>query len=175
MGLNIESKKQVVAEISEIAATSHSLVAADYSGMTVADMTALRRSAREANVYVRVAKNSLVRRAFEGTDLECVNEQLVGPLLYAMSDEDPGAPARLIRNFAKDNENLVVKVVSVGGQSLAPNEIDRLAEMPTKEEALAMLVGVIQAPISKLVRTLAAPHTKLVCAFAAVKEKKSQE
>ena len=175
MGLNIDSKRKVVEDIAAQASTSLSLVAADFSGLTVADMTALRQSARQENVYLRVAKNSLAKRAFEGTELECVNDHLVGPLVYALSDEDPGAPARVIRNFSKENEKLLVKIVSMGGQNLAPSELDRLAKLPTRDEALAMLVGVIQAPISKLVRTLAAPHTKLVCAFAAVKEQKDQD
>ncbi|MEM9304627.1 MAG: 50S ribosomal protein L10 [Pseudomonadota bacterium] len=172
MALNLEQKKAVVSEISAIVADAHSAVAAEYRGLSVEDLTALRVKARESGVYLRVAKNTLVRRAVEGTEFECMGEQLTGPLIYAFSIEDPGAAARLVKDFAKDHEKLVAKVVAVGGQVFGAEELERLSSLPTKEQALAMLLGVMKAPIEKFVRTLAEPHTKLVRTVAAVRDQK---
>jgi large subunit ribosomal protein L10 len=121
---------------------------------------------------VRVVKNSLAKRAIEGTEFECMSEVLVGPLVLAFSQEDPGAAARVIQDFAKQNDKLVVKVVSIGGKLLAPGDIKRLADMPTKEQAISMLMAVMKAPIEKLARTLAEPHAKLVRTVAAIRDQK---
>lgn len=172
MALNLEEKKAVVAEVSEIAAKAHSAVAAEYSGLTVEAITGLRAKARESSVYLRVVKNTLARRAVEGTAFECMKDALVGPLMLAFSKDDPGAAARVISDFAKTNDKLVVKLVSVGGKLLPPSEISRLASLPTKEQAISMLLSVMNAPIAKFVRTLNEVPGKLVRTVAAIREQK---
>lgn len=172
MALNIEQKKAVVAEIAAIAAKAQSAVAAEYRGLTVEEMTDLRVKARSGGVYLRVAKNTLVRRAVEGTEFECMQEGLTGPLIFAFSQDDPGAAARLIKEFAKDHSKLEAKLVSVGGQMYDASELDRLASLPTREQGLAILMGVMKAPIEKFVRTLAEPQGKLVRTLAAVRDQK---
>ena len=172
MALNLEQKKAIVSEVSEVAQVAHSAVGAEYRGLSVVQLTELRSKARESGVYMRVVKNSLAKRAIEGTDFACMNEALVGPLLLAFSKEDPGAAARVVSDFAKANDKLVVKIVSIGGKLLAPGEISRLAKMPTKEQAISMLMSVMLAPTTKLVRTLAEPHAKLVRTVAAVRDQK---
>lgn len=173
MPLRLEDKKALVAEVNGVAAEALSVVGAEYRGLTVGQMTELRANARKSGVYLRVVKNTLARRAVEGTEFECIQDALKGPLLLAFSQEDPGAAARLVKDFAKDNEKLVPTVVSVGGELLAAGDLERLASLPTREQALAMLLGVMQAPITKLVRTLAEPHAKLVRTVAAVKDAKA--
>jgi len=170
--LTLEEKQAVVAEVAEVARRAHSAVAAEYAGLTVAQMTELRRNAREAGVYMRVVKNTLARRAFEGTELACMGDSLTGPLILALSLEDPGSAARVVSAFAKSNDKLVVRGVAIGGQLLPASAIEQVARLPTKQEALAMLCGVLKAPISKFVRTLNEPHAKLVRAFAAVRDQK---
>jgi len=172
VALNLEQKKAVVAEVAEVAASAHSAIAAEYIGISVEAMTALRAKAREQQVYVRVVKNTLARRAFEGTSFECMNEALVGPLVLAFSQEDPGAAARVISEFAKGNDKLVVKLVSIGGKLLAAGDIKRLAEMPTKEQAISMLMSVMNAPITKLARTMNEVPGKLVRTVAAIRDQK---
>lgn len=176
MALNLEEKQAVVSEIAAIAAKSYSVVAAEYNGMTVAEMTALRNKARSGNVHVCVVKNTLARRAIEGTDFACMQKSLVGPLVLAFSQEDPGGAPRVISDFLKANANtkLVVKAAAIGGNLYPPEEISRLAKLPTKNQALSQLMSVIKAPIQKLVRTLAEPHTKLVRTLAAVKDKNNK-
>ena len=173
MALNLEQKKVVVAELANVAAKAHSLVAAEYSGLTVGQLTELRKKARQAKVFVKVAKNTLVSRAVEGTDYACVKDALVGPMLYAFSEEDPGAAGRLIKEFAKANDKLVPKVVAIGGQMYPGSHVERLASLPTRDQALAMLMGVMLAPITKLVRTLAEPAAKVARAVAAVRDQKA--
>jgi len=172
VALNLDQKKAVVAEVAEVAAVAHSAIAAEYIGLSVEDMTALRVKAREHNVYLRVVKNTLARRAFEGTEYECMSEAMVGPLVLAFSQEDPGAAARVISDFAKENDKLVVKLVSIGGQLLDAGDIKRLANMPTKDQAISMLMSVMNAPVEKLVRTLNEVPTKLVRVVAAVRDQK---
>ena len=172
MALNLSQKKAVVAEVAEVAAEAHSAIAAEYIGLTVEDMTALRVKAREQNVYLRVVKNTLARRAFEGTDFECMSDAMVGPLVLAFSQEDPGAAARVIADFAKGNDKLVVKLVSIGGKLLEAGDIKRLADMPTKDQAISMLMSVMNAPIEKLARTLNEVPSKLVRVIAAVRDQK---
>jgi large subunit ribosomal protein L10 len=172
VALTLEEKKRVVAEVAEVAAEANSAVAAEYCGLTVAEMTELRAKAREADVYLRVVKNTLARRAVEGTAFECLKDALRGPLLLAFSMEDPGAAARLVKEFAKEHEALKPHALAVGGECLPGSEIDRLASLPTREQALAMLMGVMKAPVEKFVRTLAEPHAKLVRTVAAVRDQK---
>ncbi len=172
MALRLEDKKALVAEVNTVAASALSAVIAEYRGLTVAQMTELRSKARASGVYMRVVKNTLARRAVEGTDFECVREALKGPLLLAFSQEDPGAAARVVKDFAKSHDKLVTVSVSVGGQLLPASDLERLASLPTRDEALSMLAGVLKAPISKFVRTLAEPHAKLVRTVAAVRDAK---
>ena len=172
MSLTYEQKKAVVAEVAEVAAGAHSLVAAEYSGLTVDELTELRRESRNNGVYLRVVKNTLARRAFDGTEFACVSDKLVGPLILAFSQADPGAAARVIKDYSKNHDKLVVKLVSIGGQALPASELARLASLPTRDQALSMLLGVMKAPIQKFVRTLAEPHAKMVRTVAAVRDQK---
>ncbi len=157
MALNLEAKKALVAEVNSVAQTAHSVVAAEYRGLTVAQMTALRVAARNAGVYLRVVRNTLARRAVAGTDFECMADRLKGPLVLAFSREDPGAAARVVKAFAKENDKLVTVALSIGGEVYEAQDLDRLASLPTLEEARAMLLGTLMAPMSQLVRTLAEP------------------
>lgn len=172
MALNIEAKKAIVAEVAEVATSAFSAVAAEYRGLTVGQMTELRVKSRESGVYLRVIKNTLARRAVEGTEFECMQEGLTGPLVLAFSQEDPGAAARVIKDFAKENDQLVVKLVSVGGKMLEASEIDRLAKMPTKDQAISMVMSCMLQPIEKLARTLNEVPTKVTRCVAAVRDQK---
>jgi large subunit ribosomal protein L10 len=172
MALNLEDKNALVAEVAEVAATAHSVVAAEYRGLTVGQMTELRSKARTSGVYMRVVKNTLARKALAGTSFEAVGPKLKGPLVLAFSKDDPGAAARVVKDFAKSNEKLVATLVALGGQVLPGKEIDRVASLPTREQALSMLLGVLKAPISKFVRTLAEPPAKLARTVAAVRDQK---
>lgn len=163
----MEQKQAVVAEVAAQAAQSSAAVAAEYAGLNVAEMTRLRNSAKAAGVYLKVVRNTLARRALEGTDFDCMRDGLKGPLLLAFSREEPGASARVIRDFARDNDNLAVKLVALNGELLAPAEIDKLANLPSQEQARAMLLGVMQAPLGKLLRVLAEPEAKLARLLAA--------
>ena len=173
MALRLDDKVAVVAEVAAVAAKAHSAVAAEYRGMSVAQLTELRKTARESGVYLRVVKNTLARRAVEGTDFACLQDGLVGPLIVGFSLEDPGSAGRLFADFSKKTDKLVVKLVAVGGKQYGAAELDRLAKLPTKDQALAIFMGVMKAPIEKFVRTLAEPHAKLVRTIAAVKDQKS--
>jgi large subunit ribosomal protein L10 len=172
MALNFEQKKAVVADVAETAKSALAAVAAEYCGLTVEEMTDLRVKARKEGVYLKVAKNTLVRRAVEGTDFECMQDQLTGPLLFAFSIDDPGAAARLVKDYAKDHDKLVTRMVAVGGQLYDASELDRLSKLPTYDQAIAILMGTMKAPIEKFVRTLAEPHAKLARTIAAVRDAK---
>ena len=174
MALTLEEKKAVVAEVSEVAKGAYSAVAAEYCGLTVEELTSLRIKAREDNVYLRVVKNTLARRALSDTDFECMSDRLTGPLILAFSREDPGAAARVAKDFAKEHERFSVTMLSVGGELLEPAEIDRLAKLPTRDQALSMLMSVMQAPVAKFVRTLNEVPGKLVRTVAAVSDQKQQ-
>ena len=172
MALTLEEKKAVVAEVAEAARTAYSAVAAEYRGLTVQQLNDLRVKARQGGVYMRVVKNTLARRAVEGTDFVCMQEGFSGPLVLAFSQEDPGAAARIIRDFAKQHDKLVVRLVSIGGAMLAPSEIDRLANLPTREQANSMLMATMRAPVQKFVSTLNEVPGKLVRTLAAVRDQK---
>ena len=172
MALRLEDKKALVAEVNEVAARAQSVVAAEYRGLSVAQITDLRAKARASRVYIRVVKNTLARRAIAGTQFECVGAKLKGPLILAFSEDDPGAAARLIKGFAKDHNKLVPTLVSLGGSVLPGGDLERVANLPTRDQAIGQLMGVIKAPIGKFVRTLAEPHAKLVRTIAAVKDQK---
>jgi large subunit ribosomal protein L10 len=172
MALKLEDKKALVAEVAEVAAQAQSVVAAEYRGLTVGQMTELRAKARRQGVYMRVVKNTLARKALAGTSFESVGPKLKGPLVLAFSKDDPGAAARVVKDFAKGHEKLVATLVALGGQVLSAGELDRVASLPTREQALSMLLGVLKAPMSKLVRTLAEPPAKLARTLAAVRDQK---
>ena len=172
MALNLEDKKALVAEVAEVAAQAQSVVAAEYRGLTVSQMTELRAKARKQGVYVRVVKNTLARKALAGTSFEAVGPKLKGPLVLAFSKDDPGAAARVVKDFAKANDKLVATLVSLGGQVLPPKDLDAVASLPTREQALSMLLGTLKAPSQKLVSTLAAVPSKLVRTLAAVRDQK---
>jgi large subunit ribosomal protein L10 len=172
MALKLEDKKALVAEVNAVAAKAQSVVAAEYRGLTVSQMTDLRTKARKSGVYLRVVKNTLARKAIAGTAFECVSPTLKGPLILAFSKEDPGAAARLVKAFAKDNDKLKTTALSLGGTLLNSKDLDKVASLPTLEAARATLLGALQAPIGKLVRTIAEPHASLVRVIAAVKDKR---
>jgi large subunit ribosomal protein L10 len=172
MALSLEQKKAVVAEIAGVAADAHALVVAEYSGITVEDFTEMRAEARKTGVFLKVAKNTLVKRGVQGTDFECVADSLVGPMIYAFSQEDPGCAARLVKDYAKKNDKLITKLVSIGGKMFDASELGRLASLPTKDQAISQLMSVMKAPVEKLVRTLDAPNTKLVRTIAAIRDQK---
>lgn len=172
MVLKLDDKKAIVNEVSDVAKQAVSLIAAEYSGLTVAQLTSLRKTARETGVYVRVVRNTLARKALEGTQFACMQDELVGPLLLAFSKDHPGAAARIFRDFVKDNEKLKVKALALDNQLLPASGLNTLANLPTREEGIAQLMSVMQAPITKLVRTLAEPHAKLVRTIAAIRDAK---
>jgi large subunit ribosomal protein L10 len=163
MPLTLQQKQSVVSEVAEVAAQAHSVIAAEYQGLTVGEMTALRVKARESNVQMRVVKNSLARRAFEGTDYGCMNEALQGQMVYAFSMEEPGGAARVLKDYSKNNEKLVVKLIS---------EIKRLASLPTYDQAISTLMAVMKAPVEKLARTMNEVPGKLTRTVAAIRDQK---
>ncbi|GAA0354325.1 50S ribosomal protein L10 [Morganella psychrotolerans] len=157
MALNLQDKQAIVAEVSEVAKGALSTVVADSRGVTVDKMTGLRKACREANVTVRVVRNTLLRRAVEGTSSECLKDVFVGPTLIAFSHEHPGAAARLFKDFAKANPAFEIKAAAFEGEFIAAKDIDRLATLPTYDEAIARLMATMkEAAAGKLVRTLAA-------------------
>lgn len=173
MALNLAQKKEMVAELARVAAGAHSLVAAEYAGMTVQQFTELRGKARQGGVYLKVAKNTLVSRAVDGTGFECVKGALTGPLLYAFSTEDPGAAGRLVKDFAKSNAELKPKLVAIGGKAYPASHVDVLASLPTREQALSMLLSVLVQPATMLVRVLSEPAAQLARATQAVGQQKA--
>jgi large subunit ribosomal protein L10 len=172
VALRLEDKKAIVAEVNEIASNALSAVTAEYRSLSVVEMTQLRAKARENGVYLRVVRNTLTKRALEGTLFACLQDTLAGPLLIAFSQKELSAAARLIRDFSKTNEKLIVKALAFDGQLLAANELDKLASLPTREEALATLMAAMKASVTKFVRTLAEPHAKFVRTVAAVRDQK---
>ena len=171
MSLNLSQKKQVVEDVSAVVGTSATAVIAEYRGLTVEEMKVLRREAHENNVFVKVVKNTLLRRAVQGTDFECLDEHLVGPLAFAAS-EDPVAVAKVLDKYAKQFDALNIKAGSMSGSLLNEAEIKALAQLPSREELLAKLLGTMQAPIAKFVQTLNEVPTKFVRGVAAVRDAK---
>ena len=173
MGLTLEQKQAVVAEVNAVAAAAPAAVAAEYKGLNVAEMTALRRSARDAGIYLRVVRNTLARRALEGTRFECMRETLSGPLLLAFSNEEPGSAAKVIRDFAEDNGKLVVRLIAVDGQLLDTAQIDSVANMPTLDQARSMFLGLLQGPLGKFLRVLSEPEAKFLRVLDARREQQA--
>lgn len=173
MSLNIEQKKAIVTEVAEIAEKAPSAVAAEYSGLNVAEMTALRQTARDAGIYLRVVRNTLARRAFEGTSFDCMRDELVGPLLLAFSNDEPGSAAKVIRDFSKENDKLVVKLIALDGKLLEASDLERVAKIPSLDEARSMFLGLMQAPLAKFVRVLSEPQSKFARLLAAKRDKEA--
>lgn len=172
--LKLEDKKAIVAEVAEYASSALSVIAADYRGLTVGAMTNLRKLARDSGkVRMRVIPNTLAKRALQDTEFACICDSLVGPLFLAFSYEDPAAAARLLRDKAEEYENLKVKAIAIGGKLIGPEGLKAIASLPTKEQALSMLMSVMLAPITKMVRTLAEPYTQLARVTAALRDKNS--
>lgn len=172
MALKLNDKRVLVEDINKHAAQAMSAVIADYRGLGVSQMTELRAKARSEGVYLKVVRNTLARRAVQETEFECLAESFVGPSLLAFSLTDPGAAARLFKDFAKENEKFDIRALSVGGKVYGKENIDMLAKLPTKDQAISMLMSVMQAPITKLARTLNEVPTKMVRVLAAIKDKK---
>ncbi len=172
MPLTLQQKQAVVSEVAEAATQAHSVIAAEYQGLTVGEMTQLRIKARESDVQLRVVKNTLARRAFEGTDYGCLSDALQGQMVYAFSMEEPGGAARVLKDYADSNAKLVVKLIAFGGELLDPSEIKRLASMPTYDQAISMLMAVMKAPVEKLARTLNEVPGKLTRITAAIRDQK---
>jgi large subunit ribosomal protein L10 len=172
MSLNLEQKKAVVSEVSDAISGAQAAVLAEYRGLTVAQMTELRAQAREAGVFLRVVKNTLAKRAVDGSDFACLQDQFVGPLAFAASP-DPVAVAKVLSQFAKANEKLVIKAGAMGGKVISLAEVQALAKLPSREELLATLARTMQAPIATFVRTLNEVPTKFVRAVAAVRDSKA--
>ena len=171
MTLSLAEKKDVVSEFTQLASNALLAVVADYSGLTVAEMTDLRANARENDVELRVVKNTLSRRALKNTQFKVLHEVLNGCILIALSKKEPNDAAKLLRDFSKKHDKLEVKALSVDGKLLPANAIDRIANLPTREVALSKLLFMMKAPIEKLARTLAQPQEKLVRTLAAIRDK----
>lgn len=174
MAINIEDKKQIVSEVNKAASSALSAVLADYRGVDVADMTALRKNARENKVYLRVVRNTLLKRAIAETELECIQEVLSGPTILALSNEDPGAPARVMKDFAEENDEFEIKALSVGGKLLEASQIDVLAKLPTLDQARSVLMSVMLAPVTKLALLMNEVPSKVTRALAAVRDQKQE-
>lgn len=171
MSLNLDQKKQVVEDVSAIVGNAQAAVIAEYRGLTVEQMKVLRREAHDNNVQLRVVKNTLLRRAVKDTDFSCLDEHLVGPLAFAAS-EDPVAVAKVLNKYAKEYDALEIKAGSMSGALLSQGDISALAQLPSREELLAKLLGTMQAPIAKFVQTLNEVPTKFVRGVAAVRDQK---
>lgn len=174
MALNLEQKQEIVAEVNAAASTALSAVLADYRGLTVTQMTEMRSKARDSGVYLRVIRNTLAKRAIAGTDFECMTDAFIGPTLVAFSQDEPGAAARLLKDYVKNFDKLEVKAIAVGGNLMGAEALDAVAKLPTRDEALAILMAVMQAPIVKLAQTFNDVPGKLVRVVAAVRDQKQE-
>lgn len=172
MAIRLEDKKQIVSEVNEAATSALSAVLADYRGVSVSDLTSLRKTARENGVFLRVVRNTLLKRAVASTDFECLNPVLSGPTILAFSMDDPGAAARVLKDFAKGNDKFEIKALSIGGKLLSADQLDALASLPTYDQAVSMLMSVMLAPVTKLARTFNEVPTKVTRAVAAVRDQK---
>ena len=173
MGLNLEKKQEVVAEVSAQLVQAQAIILADYRGLEAVDMTKLRAKARTSGVYFRVLKNSLVRRAVADTPFARLAEQMIGPLAFAIS-ADPVAAAKVLNDFAKGNEHFVIKGGAMPNVVMGPKEVGSLANLPSRDELLAKLMGTMQAPVAKFVQTLNEVPSRFVRTLAAVRDKQEQ-
>lgn len=174
MGLNLEQKQAVVTEIAAQVSTAQAIVLAEYRGLEVGEMTDLRRKARQSGVYLRVLKNTLARRAVQGTPFEKLSDQMSGPLIYGISS-DPVASAKVLSEFAKSNEKFVIKAGAMPNAVISSAEVKALASMPTRDELLATLMATMLAPVAQFVRTLNEVPARFVRTVAAVRDQKEQQ
>ncbi len=172
MALNLEQKKEIVSELAEVAKNSISAIAADYRGLTVSEMTDLRAGAREKGIKLRVYRNTLARLALKDTSFECLKPALSGPIVLLFSQDEPGAAARLIRDFAKKNDQLEVRGLAIDGQFLEADQLKAVASLPSRDEAIAQLMSVMQAPVTKFVRTLNEPVAQFVRVMGQIRDQK---
>jgi len=172
LSLNLEEKKAVVAEVSAQVAEAQAIILAEYRGLEVGDLTQLRAQARKSGVYLRVLKNTLVRRAVDGTPFSGLANEMVGPLMFGIST-DPVSAAKVMNDFAKSNDKFVIKAGSMPNQVMDANAVKALATMPSRDELLSKLLGTMQAPIAKFVRTLNEVPTGFVRGLAAVRDQKA--
>jgi large subunit ribosomal protein L10 len=175
VALSFQDKQAIVAEVEQIAEGAISLVVADYRGLSVGQMTQLRQQAREAQVSLQVVRNTLAKRAFKGTNFECVEDILEGPSIFGFAKNEPSAVARLFRDFIKKNKKFEVKALAVGDQYYDASHLESIASLPTRDEAFSLLAGTLMAPMTKLARTLAEPHTSLARALNAVHESRANQ
>lgn len=175
VALRLEDKKAIVEEVAGVAAIAVSVVAAEYRGLLVTEMNELRQKARESGIYLRVVRNTLARKAVENTQFSCLSPALVGPLVLAFSENEPGSAARLFRDFSKSHDLLTVKAIAIGGQLLDASKLEAVAKLPTRDEAISQLMAVMQAPIAQFVRTVAEPTGKFVRTLAAYRDSKQTE
>lgn len=174
MAIRLEDKQQIVSEVSEAAKSALSAVVADYRGVTVTDLTSLRKAARTNGVYLRVVRNTLAKRAVAGTEFECLSPALKGPSILAFSKDDPGAAARVLKEFAKGNDKFNVKALAIGGKLLPAEQIDVLANLPTYDQAISTVMMLMLAPVTKLARTLKEVPAKTTRCVAAVRDQKQE-
>ncbi|MBL4820857.1 MAG: 50S ribosomal protein L10 [Gammaproteobacteria bacterium] len=174
MAIGLEDKKQIVSEVNQAANSALSAVLADYRGVTVGELTELRKTARENKVYLRVVRNTLLKLAVDDTDFECIKEVLVGPTILALSEEDPGAAARVLKEFAEGNDEFEIKALSIGGKLLDASQIDVLAKLPTYDQAISILMSLMLAPVTKLARTFNEVPAKVTRSVAAVRDQKQE-
>jgi large subunit ribosomal protein L10 len=172
VALTLNNKQGIVAELNALMADSLTVAVAHYNELDVADMTELRKLGRERNVHIQVVRNTLAKRAISGTDFACLEPVLVGPTVMLSSKEAPGAAARLVKDFAKDHEKLVIQGIALNGELLGPENLDSVASLPTYDEAISMLMSVMKAPITKFVRTVREPVAKMVRTVSAVADDK---
>lgn len=172
MALGLNEKKAIVTEVAEQAGGAISGAVADYRGLNVEEMTQIREKALELGVYLKVVRNTLAKRALSDTEFACFDSVLTGPTMLALSSEEPSAPARLLKDYAKKYDVLKVKALAISGRLLQPEQLEYVAKLPTRDEALATLMQVMKAPITKFVRTVAEPHTKMVRTVAAIRDQK---
>ena len=174
MPLRIEQKKAVVEELNSMASTSVSAAIAEYRGLNVAEITKLRTRARESGVYLKVVKNSLSKQALTGTDFECLTQALQGPIMIALSADDLASPARLFKDFGKDYEHLKTVGLAIDGDAYPSSDLDRIARLPTRDEAYSIIAGLMKAPIEKALRTLNEVPIKLARLILAIKENQEE-
>jgi len=170
--ISLDKKKQTTDSLDNALSDAGSVFLVDFGRIVAGHDVELRKALNKQGIFYRVAKNTLVRRAVQGTDYECVSDALKGPLLFAFSKEDPGAAGRLVKDFAKANDKLVPKIVSVGGKLYGAAELERLASLPTRDQALSMLLGCLVQPATMLVRVLSEPAASLARAVRAVGDQK---
>ena len=174
MPLRIEQKKAVVEELHSIASSSVSAAIAEYRGLNVAEITKLRTKARESEIYLKVVKNSLSKKALADTNFECLTQALQGPIIIALSADDIASPARLFKDFGKDYEHLKTVGLVIDGDVFPSSELDRIAKLPTRNEAYSTIVGLMKAPLEKALRTLNEIPVKFTRLILTVKENKEE-